>query len=364
MTTVDRILAPFSPELLSTGLLDESELDRLRRHCRGFPATPRHRLFLEYRLAPAFVFEGYGHGYDRWELPQLLESGTDFASAGRLALALADDPFAEDRDRYLDLTPDSDPQWIEYDDTGALSDDPGVYFDFPARFRSPTAGRLEELELALGQLMPRGESALPPVWDVLGALVAGSAAAGRDAGLYRLGLCTARQPGWVRIIVSGLACDSLDVLRRDLVPGLAPDAGVWVADHLAARGDDDPQIAASITVVHGGVRAIDLEFPYFHREHRTGRRREDAAAFCEALCARGVVAPATAQAMAAGAATKLEAGAPGLRAQLMLNHCKFGVYGATLGRVKAYFELLIRDDRRGGRRARRAGAGPMWRDAR
>lgn len=346
MSTLDRTLTHLSDGMASTGLLTDGELARLLRHASGFPALPHHRLFLEYRLDPGLRLEGYGHGFEAGTLSALLASCPRFAAARPVADAVAGDPFAADRLRYLDLDADTDPDWIEYDYAGGgFSDAPGVFFSFPARFRSPPE-RLDALQTALGALVPRPpapDAAGAPFWEFLRAFAQGETAGGRQAGLYRLGLCGARQPGWVRVVVNGLARDSLDAVGSETLAGFCPDPVGWMGEHLRDDGGEGrPRIAASVTVVDGAVQAVDLECPYFNALADPDERRVRAADFCRLLRARGLVSPAAAETLARASAVALNADGGKVEGLLLLDHFKFGAGGATLGRVKVYFELLLR----------------------
>lgn len=343
--TVDQLLEPLGGQLLQTGLLSEAELGRLIEHSTGFPAGGDHRMFLEYRLDTGLSFEGYGHGYPLEVLPGLVKSGLEPEIAGRLWAALAEDPFAEDRHRYLDLTPDPDPEWIEYDYTEAgFAEQPGVFFRFPARFqRLDTDDRVSRLEAALADVLPAAPSGGAALGDLLRALVAGAAPDGDGIGLYRLGRCEARQPGWLRIIANGLRRDGLGALAQDPLAPADPDPVGWVVDAMAAHGDQDPPIAASVTVVDGVVTAIDLECGYLNRRSDPALRRGAAIAICDGLAARGLVSPAIAALIAGAAVSELRVADGRVGGRLLLNHVKLGVVGSTTGRAKAYFELLLRD---------------------
>jgi len=344
-TTFDRILHAVSNDLVSAGLLTPGQTAELLRHAAGFPVLPAHRVFLEYRLGSNLTLEGYGHGFDTRTLHSLLRSAVDFAAAEPLAAALALDPFAEDRARYLDLEADTDPNWIEYDHADeAFSDDPGVFFSFPARFRVGSSGAwVQDLEAKLDPLLLRPEGDGSSFWDLLDTIVR-SAPEGRPIGLYRLGLCTGRKPDWVRVVLNDVSRHTFDALGSCRALPIDQDPVGWIVDELVGLGDADPQLAASVTMANGAVEAIDIEAPYFHRIADDRERRTRTTAFCRLLAERDLVSAASADILARSAVVHLHAPDRGVHGALLLNHLKFGVAGSTHGRIKAYFELLLRTD--------------------
>lgn len=341
--TLDRMLEPLSEALLSTAMVTPEQTEDLLRHAAGFPALPAHRLFLEFRVGQTLVLEGYGHGYAAGTLGSLLRSGVDFTAADRLGEALAMDPFAEDRRRFVDIGADTDPDWIEYDHArGRFSDAPGVFYSFPARFRvASSRQRARALEARLNALLCRPAGGGITFWDLLDALMR-AAPDGVPIGLYRLGLCTGRRRDWVRVVLNNLSRDTLEPLGELGPVQIGWDPVGWIVDELAALGVADPQIAASVTMVRGVVEAIDFECPFFNRIADDRQRRVTATAFCRVLASRGVVAPSVAETLARSAVVEIEPPHAEVRGQLLLNHLKFGVAGSTCGRVKAYFELLLR----------------------
>jgi len=330
--------------LVATSMVTPPECAELLRHAAGFPALPAHRLFLEYRVGTSMGLEGYGHGYDGATLASLLRTGGSFTAGPRLRDVMTADPFASDRRRYLDIEADRDPAWIEYDHAnGGFSDAPGAFFAFPARFRLiADEAQARALRSRLDPLLRPPETGDDATfWDLLDVLVR-SAPASRPVGLYRLGLCAGRRPGWIRVVLNNLSRQSLDPLAA--LPGLGanPDPIGWVVDHLAEAGEADPQIAASVTVVGGTVDAVDLECPYFHRIADDAERVARVAAFCRHLADRGLVTPSIAELLSGAAVVHLRSDDGAVEGLLLLNHLKFGVAGSTRGRVKAYFELLVR----------------------
>ncbi len=344
VTTFDRIAEQVSVGLVSAGLLTSRQRAELLRHAAGFPALPAHRLFLEYRVGTHLSLEGYGHGFDAQTIRQLGAWDQGFTAIGPLRTALDGDPFARDRRRYLDTTADDDPNWIEYDvDGGRLSDVPGVFFGFPARFRSMSdPERARALEARLDPLLRRPGSGGASFWDLLDALIESKSAGATPVGLYRFGLCARRRPDWARVVLNGISGEEFDSAGRRLAMAVEQEPLRWVVRHLAGLGNTDPHIAASVGVIGGTVDAIDVECPFFNRVSDDEERRAQVAEFCGLLVDRGLVAGSVADTLARAAALRIDPSDGPTRALLLLDHFKFGMAGSTSGRVKVYFEVLLR----------------------
>jgi len=331
-----------SGDLLATGLFDADRLERLGSHIAGFPELPRHRLFFEYRLHPHLELEGYGHGFGKVELPSVLQLGESLPTLERIAGALAEDPFAHDRPLYLDIGGDSDPEFVEYDFVdGSFSDAPGVFFSFPTPFRWLWSIGLPGLEAKLGALVPRANaSEKGPFWEFLEALMALEAGGATSSGFFRLGLCSGRPGGWVRILLIGPTPQALMAVTAEMGLDFDECTVNWLVAYLQSGGwSHASELVVSITILDGVIVSLDIEAPHFHKMTDPTQRAAAVGAFCHALQHRGLISATVAGILSRASVRRVGRDGEG---RVLLNHFKFGVSGATRGRIKTYFEMVLR----------------------
>ncbi|KIG14013.1 hypothetical protein DB30_07350 [Enhygromyxa salina] len=360
MDTVDdsrlgALLAIALGPLREAGLIDEAQRANLVTHAKGFPPASRHKLFFEFELVDgALELAGYGHGFRPQALAQLLADGSSFATSklGRDVLAtLCTDPFDPTGQRSR-RSQDGEIEWFEYDVDGAtIAERPGLFFALPPHLRRLyNSGQLRELLDELAARVPslhnRGELDDPRSFEgFLDQLGAREFAVDNPLRTYRIGLSENRAPGWLRLVIGGLRVESLDELAARALEG--PYLGE-VPRRTAAlfTGDERSKLSGSVDVVHGRLRAIDLEGPYLFHIRDTARRIELGRRFCARLRDDGVLAPDIAEVISELLVREIPVGrtagdAPRDPARLLLNHFKFGVAGRHRGRVKLYFELLV-----------------------
>jgi len=338
---------------VSAGLLDEGQVSRLAGHAAGFPAMSVHKLFFEFELqrdTGALALAGYGHGFRPPALAALLDEQAPFVSSelGRqIIAALRTDPFDPSGQRSR-RSQDGEPEWIEYDvDDGTIAALPGLFFALPAKLRRlHTMAQIEELleELAARTPALRETDETASAQTLAGFLRELGRAEfdhGNPLRAYRVGLSENRAPGWLRLLVGGLRSESLDSLAERAVEGPYL-AQVSRRNAALFSGDERSKLTASIDLVHGQLRAIDLEGPYLFHLRDWTRRAELGAEFCARLAADGIIAPTLADRLAPLIVVEPpRSPVSGRRALLLVNHFKFGVAGRHHGRVKLYFELLI-----------------------
>lgn len=347
----DIIGADLGNELLNCALLDENQIKALQQHSRTFPILGTNRLFLEYQLKSDLVLQGYGHGYSYEEFEEVSSDTSHLCEERLLPLrnALARDPFLAERGYYMEDRLAGDPEWIEYDwDNGAFADDPAVFFMVPKRLRAfADAERLGKLCTHLVSLpgRPLGDpsgSKEPDLFAFLAKLRRSTPARmQRELAIYRLGLSDARAPGWMKLVISGVDADAIRNACGQHF-GQVLDIFDPIVALYRRYGDKDqaPIIAGSIDTLHGDLHGADVECPYFHGIAAPDVRREAVAVFADQLSQRDILKPAVAEIIKANAYREFETADQ--EALLTLNHMKFGIAGATRGRIKLYFELMVR----------------------
>ncbi len=341
--------AALGSDLLRSGLLSAGQMDALRAHAASFPAYPLNRLFLEYRLDEGLRLEGYGHGYTLAQFGELVEEGSPLGAdrADPLRASLQRDPFLAERGYYVDDRLHGDPEWIEYDwDQDHFASDPAVFFMVPKRLRSFVSH--QRLETLRGHLLalpgaPLGEKEVEPdVFAFLASLRERTPASRKDElAIYRLGLSDARAPGWMKLVLNGIDVDAIRGACEQRF-GNVLDVFPSVVSLYERFGEEAqvPIIAGSVDSLHGVVHGVDVECPYFHGIGDPVVRRQAVAAFADQLVKDEVLPSAVAALMKEGAYAEFQS--EDQEALLTLNHMKFGIAGATRGRVKLYFELMTR----------------------
>lgn len=328
--------------LASRRLLSEGEVLELLTHTEAFPALPENRLFLEFEVDDGLALKGYGHGYGYEQFCRLVEAGSGLRedAAGALRTALERDPFLDERGYYLADRVAGDPEWIEYDwDGRTFGDQPAVFFMIPARLRSLSTD--QSLAKLAGRLTPLfgGEVGEANVPQVLATLREHTSPSDRsELAIYRMGLSDARKPGWMKLVLNGVGVEAIERTAGVHLDGCL-DVFPSIVDLYQHFGgaDRDPIIAASMDCHHGVLHAMDVECPYFNGmpNHLRGPA---VSRFLDSLVAEGRMDTSAAEIVKDAAYARLEAGGQG--AWLMLNHLKFGIAGATKGRIKLYFELV------------------------
>lgn len=332
-------------ELLAIGLLTMDQIDALIAHSRAFPVLPRNRMFLEFQVQDGMALRGYGHGYTAAEFDALIADGGGLSPAHKAFICeiLDRDPFRTERGFYLGDRIAKDPEWIEYDWCGReFSSQPAMFFTIPARLRSfKDAGRLDRLG---GYLIPHlgHDPATADVLPFLATLREHTPEPAADGlGVYRMGLSDARNPGWMKIVLGGVNVPAIRAtavsVQQDALDVFEPVVALY---RQFAGADQAPIMAASADFHHGKLHALDVECPYFNGISNINRRRQVVRHFAETLVGRGTLDKATAEFISANAYRSFTTGDQ--EALLMLNHFKFGVAGATRGRVKLYFEVMTR----------------------
>ena len=332
-------------EILTSGLLSAAQVDALVAHSAAFPPLPRNRMFLEFQVRDGLHLEGYGHGYSASEFDALIGDASALppSCAAPIREILDRDPFRSERGLYLGDRLAMDPEWIEYDWAGtAFSPQPAMFFTIPARlrsFRDP-----ERLDRLGGYLAPHlGDD--PSATDALAVLATlrqhTPEASAAGLGIYRMGLSDARNPGWMKLVLSGIDVSAIQATASahlgDALDVFEPVVALY---RQFGGADQAPIVAASMDLHHGKLHAVDVECPYFNGIGNTNLRRQVARQFVDALVASGTLDGATGERIAANAYRAFTTNDH--EALLMLNHFKFGIAGATRGRVKVYFEVMIR----------------------
>lgn len=361
-----RILSPdMGAQLAATGLLSKPQAEALVAHAEVFPDYPRNRLFLEFQLRKPHAerpsaladlqLEGYGHGYSLEQYAEFLGASPSplpevYASA--LRAALARDPFLHERGLYVEWRTAGDPDWVEYDWSGAqFLNQPAVFFNVPSRYQAlSSAERVRNLERALSDAIAalasqssasEANPAEVRLFDFLETLRAGSDPNGLPLTIYRLGLSDARAPGWVKLILSDV---QEQALRTAFSSHALPFADVFGIVKRIYRQfgapDQVPIMAASIDAFHGVIGSVDVECPYFNGIDSIDVRRDAVRAFVAMLEEEGYVLPELGALLGSLAYREFQNGRED--AVLWLNHFKFGLAGRTMGRLKLYFELFTR----------------------
>lgn len=336
---------PLGAELLASGLLTAAQIDALVAHSAAFPALPSNRMFLELRVRDGLALEGYGHGYTSSEFDALIADTSELPPTYAAAIQdiLQRDPFRAERGLYLGDRISKDPEWIEYDWGGAaFSTQPAMFFTIPARLRSfRDAARLDRLG---GYLAPHlGED--PARADALAVLATlrehTPESMAPHLGIYRMGLSDGRNPGWMKLVLNGIDVDAIrataDAHLGDVLDIFPPVVGLY---RQFGGPNQVPIVAGSMDFHHGRVHAIDVECPYFNGMPNANLRRQAARRFVDLLVERGALDAATAECIAAN--TYRHFASDDQEALVVLNHFKFGIAGATRGRVKLYFEVMTR----------------------
>jgi hypothetical protein len=356
MGTLHELLKPLASSLQKTGLLNDRQFQDLLRHTAAFPSISPHKLFLEYRIDSGLVLEGYGHGFDAETLSSLIQNTNSFPAAAKIAAAKACDPFASDRVKYLDLMADTDPDWIEYDYLGTLkgfSSEPAVFFSFPARFRTwKNEAHLSDFKKTLRAVLPCESSTNSQdsqfgsitFFDYFHGLIGCALDCGSVLELYRLGVSSAREPGWARMVLTGIPSAYFSGHTPSQFRGEEYSLANILCD-MRHGSDKDQSLAltGSVSAQDGIVVAMDIEHPYFHKIEFDQKRREMVGAFCADLGRHNVVSIDVLDVLSKAAVLPITTSrSAGIEARLLLNHFKFGVSGCTRNRIKVYFELLIR----------------------
>lgn len=339
-------------ELLASELLEEAQVNALLKHATSFPTYPLNRLFLEYEVDEGLSLKGYGHGYTLEQFSDLVSEESELCPerADPLRSALERDPFSDERGYYMnDRLPD-DPEWIEYDWSAERFESmPAVFYMIPKRLRSfASPERLDSLCSRLVDLPgdPLGENRELKEDDVdlvslLAALRTHTPASHAEAlSIYRLGLSDARAPGWMKLVLSGIDADAIRGACAEYLDVLNIFPRIVSIYEQFGDAKQTPIIAASIDSLHGVVHGVDVECPYFHGIEDPNLRRTAVGIFSDGLVADGLLSEALANIVKRNAYLELET--DDQEALLTLNHMKFGIAGATQGRLKLYFELMTR----------------------
>lgn len=347
---MSRILErPLGDELRAGGLLTDIQVDALVAHSAAFPCLDRNRMFLEYEVGEDLELQGYGHGYTAARFQELMQDPGSLPDdqADAIREILKRDPFASERGYYLGDRISRDPEWIEYDWSGeAFSTQPAMFFTIPSRMRG--FGDAQRLDRLGGFLAPHlgDDPARADVLGVLGGLRAHTpeTLAG-SLGIYRVGLSDARNPGWMKLVLNGIDADAIRKVAASTL-GEVLDVFQPVLDLYRAFGGPDvvPIIAGSMDFHHGRAHGMDVECPYFNGIRNANLRRQASRRFVDALVERGVLTPAIADVIAEN--TYRLHHSEDQEALVLLNHFKFGIAGATKGRVKLYFEVVTRQRER------------------
>lgn len=335
-------LQHYTPQLNALGLLSEGQCAELLRHCVDYPLHHLHKIFFEYQLNSGKLdLAGYGHGYAQHDFTALLADPVFSALAMGEAVHVArqNDPFLAERLRFLDLFQTPDPEWIEYDYDGAFRHVPAVFFRTPNRYlRWPNADRLAELSDILRPVMPEARDHAHSFTTLFEHLVQRDGARGNDLQIYRVGRCTERAQGWLKFILSGVQRDTLHDLQALGFAGV--DTRPIERAYSLYPDQEHPQIALSVDVHHGVVAGFDVECPYFDttsaQPHLEASQR-----FSEGLVHEGLLDPELALQIQDATHYAWQDAPDHSRGVLLLNHYKFGVWGRTNGRIKAYFELIV-----------------------
>lgn len=329
--------------LTASGLVDPALAAQVGRLAGDFPANVQRDLFLEFELADRPIPAGFGLGFPAGDLDRFRAVGHAFLSSHRgraLRAALADDPFAEDHRKYMNLFGDSDPDWVEYDISGNhLAEIPFVFFRLPSRLRQIS---LPAQVLELCAELPGGAGA------DFAALVRRAVELGTTAP-YRIGVARSRGLGWWRAIITKLEFAQVLAALEGLgsVIDVRPLAA---AARFYERGMDQPGacFALSIDVQDGRVTAVDVECPYLFRVADPAARAGPLSAYAREIATAGLVSAQTADWITDQAACEVTQPFGGPRLRSLLHHLKFRLVGEPRPRIKAYLHLELAVQAHGG----------------
>lgn len=348
-----QILGPaLGEELFKNELLNAAQVHALLAHAASFPTYPKNRLFLEYEIDGGLSLKGYGHGYAIEQFDELVgeDSRLSAARAGALRASLARDPFRDERGYYMHDRLAGDPEWIEYDwNSESFESMPAVFYTVPKRLRSfASSERLDSLCSRLIGLPgdPLGEThaAREDHVDLMGLLASlrehTPASHAEELGIYRLGLSDARAPGWMKLVLTGIESEAIRRTCEDHFDVLNIFPRIVSIYEQFGEVAQTPIIAGSIDSLHGVVHGVDVECPYFSGIGDPDLRRAAVGVFVDQLASDELLSKSVAAIIKRSAYLELET--EDQQALLTLNHLKFGIAGATRGRVKLYFEMITR----------------------